>query len=96
LPELVTSVVAASKGESDLALGNVIGSNIFNIFFILGIAGIVSPISFDNSLFIDTIILLAVSLLSYILTKVSKGGKRWHGILYVILYIAFTWYIIIR
>ncbi|MBR4893441.1 MAG: calcium/sodium antiporter [Clostridia bacterium] len=96
LPELVTSVVAASKGESDLALGNVIGSNIFNIFFILGISGIVNPISFDNSFFIDTIILLAVSLLSYILTKVSKGGKRWHGILYVILYIAFTWYIIIR
>ena len=96
LPELVTSIIAAKKGESELALGNVIGSNIFNIFFILGMSAAVSPIIIGSQTFYDIAIFLAVSIVAYILTRISMSAKRWHGILYILMYIAFTGYILIR
>ena len=96
LPELVTSIVAARKGESELALGNVIGSNIFNIFFILGMSAAISPIVIESQSFADILIFIVVSLIAFILTKISKEAKRWHGILYILMYLAFTAYIIIR
>lgn len=96
LPELVTSVIAAIKGESDLALGNVIGSNIFNVFFILGLAGLINPFEITSFAVSDTVILIAVSALFYLLTRFAKGVKRWHGALYVLMYILFTAYIMIR
>lgn len=96
LPELVTSVIAAIKGESDLALGNVIGSNIFNVFFILGLAGLINPFEITGFAVSDTLILLGVSVIFYLLTRFSKCVKRWHGALYLLLYILFTAYIIIR
>ena len=63
LPELVTSVVAARKGDSGIAMGNVIGSNLFNILFILGMAGVIKPLTADAAFFIDTGILLGISAL---------------------------------
>lgn len=96
LPELVTSIVAARKGESDLALGNVIGSNIFNIFFILGITATITPIAIETVSIIDALIFILVSLVSYVLTRIGKESKRWHGILYILMYAAFTAYILIR
>ena len=96
LPELVTSIVAAGKGESDLALGNVIGSNIFNIFFILGISASVTPVAISVTSLVDIGILIGVSSVAYILTLWGKGAKRWHGILYVLMYVLFTAYILIR
>ncbi|MCB5942869.1 sodium:calcium antiporter, partial [bacterium 210820-DFI.6.52] len=66
LPEFITSVVAASKGESDIALGNVIGSNIFNILFILGVSSLITPVSVDPSLFIDILIMIVVTVIAYI------------------------------
>ncbi len=96
LPELVTSIVAARKGESDLALGNVIGSNIFNIFFILGISSVVSPVVISMNSLLDMGILIGISLVSFFLTLYKKGSARWHGILYMLMYAAFTAYILIR
>jgi len=67
LPELVTSIVASKKGETDIAIGNVIGSNIFNIFFILGLSSTISPITFGFESFQDIIIMLLSSIIVYIL-----------------------------
>ena len=96
LPELVTSVVAARKGDSGIALGNAIGSCIFNILFILGSAAVLTPINVASELVIDTAILIVVCLFMYILTKTSKKITRLEGIVCVILYAIYTAYIIIR
>lgn len=77
LPELVTSVVAVKKGETDIAIGNVVGSNIFNIFFILGISSVISPIVYGFESYIDIIIMLVASIGVYLLTlKNSRIGKK--------------------
>ena len=97
LPELVTSIVASKKGENDMALGNVIGSNIFNLLLVLGIAGTVSPIHLPNmESVIDCIILLIVSILVFfIIKKTSIVGKK-TGALMVLIYIVYTIYIFYR
>lgn len=77
LPELVTSAVAVKKGETDIAIGNVVGSNIFNIFFILGISSVISPIVYGFESYIDIIIMLVASIGVYLLTlKNSRIGKK--------------------
>lgn len=96
LPELVTSIVAAGKGESGLALGNVIGSNIFNIVFILGASTLLHPIDAGVENMIDTIILLLVSIIIYVFGLTGKQVNRWEGLLCVLGYIGYTAYIIIR
>ena len=96
LPELVTSVVAANKNEVDMALGNVIGSNIFNILFVLGAASAISPIAFITENMIDIIILLAFSLLVWIFTWSNRQIRRPEGIAMLILYAGFTVYICMR
>ena len=96
LPELAVSVSAARKGNVGIALGNVLGSNILNIFLILGCAATITPISLDGFSFIDFYVLLASSLLIYIVTRF--GGKavinRFEGALLVAGYIAYTTYLI--
>ena len=72
LPELVTSIVAAAKGESDIAIGNVIGSNIFNLLFILGMSTAIHPISVDVFALSDIAFLMAVSLIVYMLMSKRK------------------------
>lgn len=96
LPELVTSVVAARKGESGLALGNVIGSNIFNLLFILGSASALSTINVAPELFIDTVILIAVTVLMYFLCRSKEKTSRPEGIVCVLTYIGYMAYIILR
>ena len=100
LPELVTSIVAAKKGESDISMGNVIGSNIFNILFVLGVSSVIAPIKIaagdvTNSLY-DLIILSLVTLLIYIPVAKTKKVSRILGVLMVIAYVIYTAYIIIR
>ena len=95
LPELVTSVVAARKGESGLALGNVIGSNIFNILFILGLSSSISAIPVDASAIINSIIMLAVTALVYVACFVKKGMGRIVGSVCVLGYVAYTAYLLI-
>lgn len=96
LPELVTSMVAAKKGESGLSLGNAIGSNIMNIAFILGIASLSHPISVTLFNLIDICILCTIALLLYFMTMRSDKMSRARGAMMVILYIVYAAYIIFR
>ena len=76
LPELVTSIVAARKNEVDMALGNVIGSNIFNILLVLGVAATISPVKFLTDNIIDTVVLIAMSLVVLVFAWTSKMIDR--------------------
>ena len=100
LPELVTSVVAALKGENDIALGNVLGSNIFNILLILGASSLISPIVVESSLMIDFLYLIAITIIMFIMIfankKEEKKLSRVEGVFLVALYIGYTIYIILR
>ena len=96
LPELVTSVIAARKGESDIALGNVIGSNVFNIAFVLGASATISPIMVNIISVYDVLILLFVSLLSLYFAKTQKRFSRWEGLTMLILYAVYCGYILVR
>ena len=96
LPELATSVAAARKNELDMALGNVIGSNIFNILFVLGIAIVISPLTFAMENIIDIALLCAMSLLVWLFCWKRKAIVRWHGVVMLLLYAAFLAYIILR
>ena len=96
LPELVTSVTASKKGDSGISLGNAIGSNLFNILFILGIAAVLAPITVAPELIIDTIIVIGVAILILIFAKTNKITSRLEGLIMVLLYIAYTAYIIMR
>jgi len=96
LPELVTSIVAARKNELDMAIGNVVGSNIFNILLILGAASAISPITFLTVNAIDASILIVMSVIVWILCAKKKKLNRPDGILMLVLYVAYLIYIIIR
>lgn len=96
LPELVTSVVAARKNELDMALGNVIGSNIFNILFVLGIASAISPVSYTNENLIDSAVLIVMSMIVLIFCLPKKRLIRWNGVAMLALYAGYTAYIFTR
>lgn len=96
LPELVTSIVAAKKGDSGIAMGNVVGSCIFNILFILGMAGVIKPMTADVEFFIDTGILIAISLIMLLFAFTKKKTDRVEGAACVLMYAAYTAYIIMR
>ena len=96
LPELVTSMVAAGRGENDLAVGNVVGSNIFNILLILGISSVITPIHLEITAVYDTVILIAASVLVYAAALTKKKIERKEGILFLIVYAAFFMYILWR
>lgn len=96
LPELVTSIVASRKGENDIAVGNVIGSNIFNILFIISAAAIISPLTLDLASLIDIIIMIGVCLLVYLFAITKRKITRIEGGFMVALYAAYTAFAIIR
>lgn len=96
LPELVTSITASKKGDSGIALGNAVGSCLFNILFILGIASSITPINAVPELIIDSAILIAVTILILIVAKTGKKTDRVEGLICVTAYIIYTAYIIIR
>lgn len=96
LPELVTSVVAAKKGESGLALGNVIGSNLFNIMFVLGLSSSISPIATNSGMVINVVIMLIVTAFVYLFCLINKKMGRIIGGICVCGYIAYTVYLIIN
>ncbi|MBN1070458.1 calcium/sodium antiporter [Clostridium botulinum] len=100
LPELVTSIVAALKCENDIALGNVLGSNIFNILLILGLSSLISPIHVSQALMTDFIYLIVINLLLIGLVFFNKAKEkkltRIEGFLLVGLYLSYMAYIIIR
>lgn len=96
LPELVTSIVAAKKGDSGIALGNAVGSCLFNIMFILGMTSLLSPIHATTELMIDSGILIAVSALIFLFAFSKEETNRWEGLLCLLCYIAYSIYIILR
>ncbi len=96
LPEFVTSVVAVKKGETEIAIGNVIGSNIFNILFVLGLATIISPITISMFALIDIIFMIAITLLLYLFMKKNNSLNKTQGYLFIIIYIVYMAYTIMR
>lgn len=100
LPELVTSIVAALKGENDIALGNILGSNVFNLLLILGASSAINPIAVSGVMVIDFIILIIVTLfigaLIFFNKKEEKKLTRLEGVVLVGIYVAYLVYIIMR
>lgn len=96
LPELVTSVVASKKGDSGIALGNAVGSCLFNIMFILGATSLLSPIHATHELIIDSAILIIVSILMLFFARSGKKTSRPEGIICILTYMIYTVYIILR
>ena len=96
LPELVTSVVAVRKGEIDMAIGNLVGTNIYNIFLILGIAATINPIAISPASFMDIIILAITSIIVYIFIQHKKDISKMEGILMIGLYMVYIVYVVIR
>lgn len=103
LPELVTSVVASIKKENDIAVGNVIGSNIFNILLILGTSSTISSLPISqitalgiNKTLFDLLVVLLSGVLVFIISRFSKTLKKWHGVIFILLYVAYLTFIIAR
>ena len=94
LPELITSIVAALKKNSGIAIGNVLGSNIMNIFMVLGVSALIIPLPFEPMMNQQLMILFAANLLMLILVFIGKGRKigRWEGALLTLGYIGFMWF----
>ena len=96
LPELVTSVVAAMKNESEISMGNIIGSNIFNIAFILGTSAFINPIALNQSAIIDIYFLIGLTAVVFIFALSTKRISRIQGLFLVLSYIGYLSYIILR
>lgn len=96
LPELVTSIVAARKGEVELAVGNVVGSNIFNIMLILGVSATIHPVAVNAASVWDMIILLGISIITWVMCLSSNKLKRPEGIVLILLYAADMAFAILR
>lgn len=95
LPELVTSVIATKRKENSIAIGNVIGSNLFNVLFILGTSALISPMKVNTTAVFDTILLLIISVVLWFLAKYNKLNRNF-GFLMILGYILYNIYIILR
>ena len=98
LPELVTSIVAAKKGKVDLAVGNVVGSNLFNVFFVLGITSTITPLTFSNALQADLALAIFASILIFVAMFYGKRFKLGtsKGIQLLVLYAAYIFFVTMR
>lgn len=96
LPELVTSVVAAGKGENEMALGNVIGSNLFNILLVLGISSVISPVGVGLNSLYDAALLTIMSLAVYVFAVTRKKIGRLEGAGMIVMYAVYMYYICVR
>jgi cation:H+ antiporter len=94
LPELITSIVAALKKNSGIAIGNVLGSNILNIFMVLGISALITPLPFDPIMNKQLMILFAANILMFMFVFTGKRRKisRWEGALLTLGYVGFMWF----
>lgn len=89
LPELVTSVTAAFRGQTDIAIGNIVGSNIFNILFVIGTAAIISPITFANKFIFDCVIAIVAAFLLYLLCRPNRQLNKVSGVVMLLGYGAY-------
>ena len=96
LPEMVTSIVAAKKGENEIAFGNIVGSNIFNSLFIIGLSGMFSPLGVNNDVAIDTLLLIPITLFAVIFAISRHKVSRLEGVMLVCIYVIYLVYIILR
>ncbi len=96
LPECITSVVAAKKGETGLAVGNVLGSNIFNIMFVLGISSTIHPVASNFASMCDLSILIGVSLMAWLFANTRKAVRRVEGLILVLCYAAHLTFAVLR
>lgn len=94
LPELATSVVAARKGSSAIAIGNVVGSNIFNIFFVMGVCPVVSPIRIGEISYLDLGLMLASMLILWFFASTKRVIERWEGGSMMVVYLVYLGYLI--
>lgn len=98
LPELVTSAVAAYRRNIDIAVGNVVGSNIFNLLWILGISALINPLPFDTLSNTDIVMMIFASTLLIIAIPIGKKNTidRWNGILFLLIYVGYIYYLVQR
>ncbi|WP_100407952.1 calcium/sodium antiporter [Bacillus solitudinis] len=96
LPELVTSVTAAIKKQSEIALGNIVGSNIFNILFVLGSASVVNPLPVDGKIYIDVLFMIALTFVILIFSRTHFRIGKYEGLILTATYVLYIVYIIIR
>jgi len=89
LPELVTSVTAAKKGSADMAIGNIVGSNVFNVLFVIGTSALITDIPYSNALHLDSYIAIATAVLLWVLVLRTKRLERWGGAILLAGYIAY-------
>ena len=89
LPELFTSAAAARKGYADIAIGNIVGSNVFNTLFVVGLSALITPVPFAADFLFDTVIAAGAALLLWVCCMKDKSLKRWHGVLMLLGYAAY-------
>ena len=94
LPELFTSVTAARKGNADIAIGNIVGSNIFNILFVVGLSAMIVPVPFTANFRIDTIVAIAAGVMLLLCSLKQRKLIRWHGIAMLLGYGAYFLYLL--
>lgn len=89
LPELFTSVSAARKGNADIAIGNIVGSNLFNILFVVGLSALITPVPFQSKFIFDTLVAIATTILLWLCCLKDKKLHRWAGALFLLCYAAY-------
>jgi cation:H+ antiporter len=96
LPELATSVVAARKRNTDIAVGNIVGSNIFNVFFVLGTTAVITPVPFQQTAQADLLVNVLLCLLLFIFIFTGKGRRveRWEGVIFLLIYLLYAGFLI--
>lgn len=94
LPELFTTVAAASRGNADIAIGNIVGSNIFNILFVVGVSALIVPIPFASAFFFDMQVALATAGILAVFSYTGSRLQRWEGALLLAAYVVYLWYIL--
>lgn len=95
LPELVTSITAATKGKADIAIGNIVGSNIFNILFVVGTTALITPVTFKSNFLVDSVVAIAAGVLLWIGVWKEQKLKRPVGIIMLVAYAAYFIYLLV-
>lgn len=96
LPELFTSVIAAKKGKADIAIGNIVGSNIFNILFVIGTSALIIPVTFEMSFVIDCLVAVGAGVVLWLCVCRKKKLKRLDGIIMLVCYAAYFTYLLLK
>mgnify|MGYP003295735490 CR=1 FL=1 len=94
LPELVTSVIAARKGNADIAIGNIVGSNIFNILFVIGLSAVITPVPYPETFLVDGIVSIAAGILLFVSVLKGRELKKIWGIIFLIAYAGYFVYLL--